>query len=53
MVVGYAPTSPRVSMGKVVEAASWQVLLLSNGSLVTHSWYWLGELCPAEEWHGC
>jgi len=63
MVVGYAPTSARVTKtyggGERVQAASWEVALLvcagslngaAPGGLITWSWYSLQDCRLIEEW---
>lgn len=61
MIVGYAPTSARVSPfdGRILEAASWQVMLfvcasrtwgINPGTLIAWQWRALRDCHLAEEW---
>lgn len=56
LVLGYAPTSPLVSKktGNIQVPASWEVLLLENGTLEVRSWTTLDGgiygIYTVEEW---
>lgn len=52
MVVGYAPTSPRVAKsGRIEYPASWEVMLLGHGQLTIWPWTRMNDqLCLLEEW---
>lgn len=51
MVVGYAPTPPRVaSSGRVIASASWEVLFLVNGALDVRHYTSLENMYLLEEW---
>lgn len=51
MVVGYVPTSPRVRDGRIVNAASWLVLVLWRGGLTELHWESLNDrIITLEDW---